>query len=77
MQVFETSWKPPALSDLSREMPPGGDKDGTHSNGHNSATVGPIELKLMFLKSSDTALHSDGQQNTNKHLECIEMNTNA
>ena len=52
-------------------VPPGGDKEGTHSNGHNSTTVGPIEQKLIFLKSSDSALHSDGQQNTNKHLQCL------
>ena len=37
-------------------MPPGGDKEGTHSNGHNSTTVGPIEQTLTVLKSSDTAL---------------------
>ena len=55
-------------------MPPGETKEGTHSNGHNSTTVGPIEQKLMFLKSSDTALHSDRQQNINKHLEWIEIN---
>ena len=77
MQVFETSWKPPALSDLSREMPPGGDKEGTHSNGHNSATVGPIDQNLSVLKSSDTALHSDRQQNSNKHLQCPEININV
>ena len=58
-------------------MPPGGDKEGTCSNGHNSTTVGPIEQKLMFLKSSDTALHSDGQQNTNKHLKRLGISTNA
>ena len=55
-------------------MHPGEDKEGTHSNGHNSTTVGPIEQKLMFLKSSDTALHSDRQQNINKHLEGLEIN---
>ena len=58
-------------------MPPGGDKEGTHSNGHNSTTVGPIEQKLMFLKSSDTALHSDGLQNINEHLECLAINGNV
>jgi len=58
-------------------MHPVGDKEGTHSNGHNSTTVGPIKPKLMFLKSSDTALHSDGQQNTNKHLQCLEINVNV
>ena len=57
-------------------MPPGGDTEGTHSNGHNSTTVGPIEQKLIFLKSSDTALHSDGQQistNTCNVLKLMEM----
>ena len=58
-------------------MPPGGDKEGTHSNGHNSTTVGPIEQKLTFLKSSDTALRSDGQQNINKHLQCLGISTNV
>jgi len=58
-------------------MPPGGDKGGPHSNGHNSTTVGPIEQKLMFLESSDTALHHDRQQNINKHLQCTEININV
>ena len=58
-------------------VPPGGDKEGIHSKGHNSTTVGPIEQKMMFLKSSDTALHSDGQQNTNKHLKRLGIGTNA
>ena len=55
-------------------MPPGGDKGGPHSHGHNSTTVRPIEQKLMFLKSSDAALHSDRQQNINRHRECTEIN---
>ena len=58
-------------------MPPGGDKGGAHSDGHNSTTVGPIEQKLTFLKSSETALHSDRQQNINKHLQCFEISANV